>query len=192
MLTDKTQVKRIEFLEMTKDTADGGDVDAAEQFDIDFAVMAGELAKLLEDLGEAMGGEVRKGAEAARRLARAWSRSTTRRPLAQRARRGRRQATTRRRRSATQAARSLTQGGRRHKGCAAARTRSAARHPSLGPRRRSWPSPGASNPPQATRTYQLGKEARIATNRWCVFVSPEREAVRGRRHICRRLHVGRP
>jgi recombination associated protein RdgC len=65
VLTDKGQVKRIEFLEMTKDTADGGDVDAAEQFDIDFAVMAGELAKLLEDLGEAMGGEVRKGAEAA-------------------------------------------------------------------------------------------------------------------------------
>jgi recombination associated protein RdgC len=64
VLTDKTQVKRIEFLEMTKDIADGGDVDAAEQFDIDFAVMAGELAKLLEDLGEAMGGEVRKGADA--------------------------------------------------------------------------------------------------------------------------------
>jgi recombination associated protein RdgC len=64
VLTDKTQVKRLEFLEMTKDTADGGDVDAAEQFDIDFAVMAGELAKLLEDLGEAMGGEVRKPAEA--------------------------------------------------------------------------------------------------------------------------------
>lgn len=64
VLTDKTQVKRIEFLEMTKDTADGGDIDAAEQFDIDFAVMAGELAKLLEDLGEAMGGEVRKPAEA--------------------------------------------------------------------------------------------------------------------------------
>jgi recombination associated protein RdgC len=63
VLTDKGQVKRIEFLEMTKDTADGGDVDAAEQFDIDFAVMAGELARLLEDLGEAMGGEVRKGAE---------------------------------------------------------------------------------------------------------------------------------
>jgi recombination associated protein RdgC len=64
VLTDKTQVKKLEFLEMTQDTADGGDVDAAEQFDIDFAVMAGELAKLLEDLGEAMGGEVRKGAEA--------------------------------------------------------------------------------------------------------------------------------
>jgi recombination associated protein RdgC len=64
VLTDKTQVKRLEFLEMTQETADVGDVDKAEQFDIDFAVMAGELAKLLEDLGEAMGGEVRKGAEA--------------------------------------------------------------------------------------------------------------------------------
>ena len=64
VLTDKGQVKRIEFLEMTRDTADGGEVDATEQFDIDFAVMAGELAKLLEDLAEAMGGEVRKAAEA--------------------------------------------------------------------------------------------------------------------------------
>jgi recombination associated protein RdgC len=66
VLTDKTQVKRIEFLEMTKDTPDGtgqsADADAAEQFDIDFAVMAGELAKLLDDLGEALGGEVRKEA----------------------------------------------------------------------------------------------------------------------------------
>jgi recombination associated protein RdgC len=64
VLTDKLQVKRVEFLDMTKDTADGGDIDAAEQFDIDFAVMAGELAKLLEDLAEALGGEVRKQADA--------------------------------------------------------------------------------------------------------------------------------
>lgn len=64
VLTDKLQVKRVEFLEMTKDTADGGEVDAAEQFDIDFAVMAGELAKLLEDLGQALGGEVQKDASA--------------------------------------------------------------------------------------------------------------------------------
>jgi recombination associated protein RdgC len=60
VLTDKMQVKRVEFLEMTKDSADGGDVDATEQFDIDFAVMAGELAKLLDDLGQALGGEVPK------------------------------------------------------------------------------------------------------------------------------------
>jgi len=65
VLTEKLQVKRVEFLEMTKDTADGGDVDAAEQFDIDFAVMAGELAKLLDDLTQALGGEVARQAAAA-------------------------------------------------------------------------------------------------------------------------------
>jgi recombination associated protein RdgC len=65
MLTDKLQVKRLEFLEMTKDSADGGDVDEAEQFDIDFAVMTGELAKLLEDLGEALGGQPQRQAAAA-------------------------------------------------------------------------------------------------------------------------------
>jgi recombination associated protein RdgC len=65
MLTEKMQVKRLEFLEMTKDAADGGDVDAAERFDIDFAVMAGELARLLEDLGEALGGQPQRQAAAA-------------------------------------------------------------------------------------------------------------------------------
>ncbi|MDB6090513.1 MAG: recombinase RdgC [Gammaproteobacteria bacterium] len=58
VLTEKLQVKRVEFLEMTKDTADGGELDKAEQFDVDFAVMAGELAKLLDDLVEVLGGEV--------------------------------------------------------------------------------------------------------------------------------------
>ncbi len=43
MLTDKLQVKRLEFLELGKDPTDGTDVDPEEQFDIDFAVMAGEL-----------------------------------------------------------------------------------------------------------------------------------------------------
>jgi recombination associated protein RdgC len=57
VLTEKLQIKRVEFLEMTKDTADGGEVDKDEQFDIDFAVMAGELAKMLNDLVEALGGE---------------------------------------------------------------------------------------------------------------------------------------
>src|SRR5258708_8056794 len=39
VLTDKLQVKRLEFLEMSKDNTEGDDVDPAEQFDIDFAVM---------------------------------------------------------------------------------------------------------------------------------------------------------
>jgi recombination associated protein RdgC len=58
VLTEKLQVKRVEFLEMTKDAADGGELDKAEQFDVDFAVMAGEFAKLLDDLVQVLGGEV--------------------------------------------------------------------------------------------------------------------------------------
>jgi recombination associated protein RdgC len=49
VLTDKVHVKRLDFLEMSKDDAES-EVDPAEQFDIDFAVMAGELASLLKDL----------------------------------------------------------------------------------------------------------------------------------------------
>jgi recombination associated protein RdgC len=56
VLTEKMQVKRVQFLEMEKDDEGGQDVDPQEQFDIDFAVMSGELAKLLADLVDAMGG----------------------------------------------------------------------------------------------------------------------------------------
>lgn len=65
VLTDKLVVKRVEFLEMVKEQSGDEDVDAAEQFDIDFAVMAGELAKLLEELAEALGGQPLKQAAAA-------------------------------------------------------------------------------------------------------------------------------
>ncbi|HXI49630.1 MAG TPA: recombination-associated protein RdgC [Steroidobacteraceae bacterium] len=50
ILTDKLCLKRIEFLEVGKDQTDAEEVDPAEQFDIDFAVMAGELSALLTDL----------------------------------------------------------------------------------------------------------------------------------------------
>jgi recombination associated protein RdgC len=50
VLTDKLGLKRVEFLEVNKDQADAEEVDPAEQFDIDFAVMAGELSALLTDL----------------------------------------------------------------------------------------------------------------------------------------------
>jgi len=63
VLTDKLQVKRLEFLEMSKDTTEGDDVDPAEQFDIDFAVMAGELANLLKDLTQVLGKELGAAAE---------------------------------------------------------------------------------------------------------------------------------
>ena len=57
VLTDKLQVKRLEFLEMSQDPTEGDDVDPAEQFDVDFAVMAGELAGLLKDLTLVLGKE---------------------------------------------------------------------------------------------------------------------------------------
>jgi len=60
VLTDQLQVKRLDFLEMGKDEIEGeetSDVDAAERFDIDFAVMSGELAGLLQDLAAVLGSE---------------------------------------------------------------------------------------------------------------------------------------
>jgi len=57
VLTEKLLVKRLDFLEMSKDDTQGDDVDPAEQFDIDFAVMAGELASLLKDLTGVLAGE---------------------------------------------------------------------------------------------------------------------------------------
>ena len=57
VLTDKVQVKRLDFLEMDQDDTEADEVDPAEQFDIDFAVMGGELAALLQDLTGALGEE---------------------------------------------------------------------------------------------------------------------------------------
>lgn len=57
VLTEKLLIKRVEFLEMTKDTPDGGEIDKDEQFDIDFTVMAGELARMLNDLVQVLGGD---------------------------------------------------------------------------------------------------------------------------------------
>jgi len=65
VLNEKMQIKRVEFLEMSQDSADGGDLNEAEQFDIDFTVMAGELAKLLDDVIAALGTEVQERAAAA-------------------------------------------------------------------------------------------------------------------------------
>ncbi len=63
VLTEKLQVKRLEFLEIGVDNAANDDLDAAEQFDIDFLVMAGELANLLADLSAAVGSESVRGAD---------------------------------------------------------------------------------------------------------------------------------
>lgn len=65
VLNEKLQMKRVEFLEMSKDSAEGSELDAAEQFDIDFTVMAGELAKLIDDVVAALGSGVQEQAAAA-------------------------------------------------------------------------------------------------------------------------------
>ncbi|MFO7324103.1 MAG: recombination-associated protein RdgC [Pseudomonadota bacterium] len=60
VLTDKLQVKRVDFQEMKEagSEVETQDIDPLEQFDIDFAVMSGELSKLIGDLVDALGGEV--------------------------------------------------------------------------------------------------------------------------------------
>ena len=58
MLTEKLQVKRVQFLDIGKDAAEGESQQSAEeQFDIDFMLMSGELTQLLADLSEALGAE---------------------------------------------------------------------------------------------------------------------------------------
>ena len=57
LLTDSVQIKRLEFLDILKETSERQSDNTSEQFDLDFTLMAGELARLLEDLINALGGE---------------------------------------------------------------------------------------------------------------------------------------
>lgn len=57
VLTDSMQVKRLAFLDILKEASEGQSDDANERFDLDFTLMAGELARLLDDLIGALGGE---------------------------------------------------------------------------------------------------------------------------------------
>ncbi len=58
VMTEQLQIKRLEFLELIKEESGMlADTDE-EMFDLDFTLMTGELAKLLTDLTEALGGEV--------------------------------------------------------------------------------------------------------------------------------------
>ena len=61
VLTDQLHIKRITFLDILKsefaaDAEDESD-NEAEQFDADFALMTGELSRMLADLVKALGGE---------------------------------------------------------------------------------------------------------------------------------------
>lgn len=57
VLTDQLQIKRVAFLDILKGETQSQAEDAEEQFDIDFALMTGELAALFADLTKALGGE---------------------------------------------------------------------------------------------------------------------------------------
>lgn len=61
VLNDKCQIKRLAFLDSLKETTDQSTQDAEEQFDTDFALMAGELSRMLPDLLTALGGEMTSG-----------------------------------------------------------------------------------------------------------------------------------
>jgi recombination associated protein RdgC len=58
VLTDKLQIKRLGFLDILKEEAEQSAQEADEQFDIDFALMAGELNQMFGDLLIALGGEM--------------------------------------------------------------------------------------------------------------------------------------
>lgn len=63
VLTEKLQIKRLEFLAIGKEPAqDEAPLAAQEQFDIDFTLMAGELNQLLAELGQALGAQLERQA----------------------------------------------------------------------------------------------------------------------------------
>ena len=63
VLTEKLQIKRLEFIELAPEKAgEGEEIDPVEQFDIDFTVMAGELSKLLSELCRELDGEADRAA----------------------------------------------------------------------------------------------------------------------------------
>lgn len=56
VLTEKLEIKRLQFLDILKEQSEQAE-DADAMFQIEFALMAGELAKMIADLVEALGGE---------------------------------------------------------------------------------------------------------------------------------------
>lgn len=56
VLTEQLEIKRLDFLDVVRDSAGEG-LDAAERFNADFALMTGELVRLIPALVNALGGE---------------------------------------------------------------------------------------------------------------------------------------
>jgi recombination associated protein RdgC len=60
VLTEHLQIKRVTFLDILRHESDAQAEDEKEQFEIDFALMTGELALMLADLVKVLGGEKTK------------------------------------------------------------------------------------------------------------------------------------
>ena len=60
LLNENLEIKRLAFLDILKEEADGQAENEDERFDIDFTLMTGEVARLLDDLIAALGGEQEK------------------------------------------------------------------------------------------------------------------------------------
>jgi recombination associated protein RdgC len=60
VLTEQLHIKRLAFLELLRRESDGEVQDEAEQFEIDFALMTGELSRLLADLVKVLGSPKKK------------------------------------------------------------------------------------------------------------------------------------
>ena len=57
VLDEKLQIKRLTFLDILKEESENQAENEDERFDLDFTLMTGELAKLIDDLVQALGGE---------------------------------------------------------------------------------------------------------------------------------------
>ena len=57
VLTEQLQIKRLEFLDIIKEESTAIAESDDEMFELDFTLMTGELANMLNDLTEALGGE---------------------------------------------------------------------------------------------------------------------------------------
>ncbi len=60
VLTEQYHIKRVTFLDILRRDSDAQVEDEQEQFELDFALMTGELALMLTDLVKALGGEKSK------------------------------------------------------------------------------------------------------------------------------------
>jgi recombination associated protein RdgC len=65
VLTEKLEIKRLEFLDLVRDQIDGDKDDAEALFNAEFALMTGELAQLLPAIVDVLGGESAVGAQPA-------------------------------------------------------------------------------------------------------------------------------